>query len=720
MSDGPGGFCSECGSAMPDGARFCAKCGTATPVDEADSSEEIGSGSSRSAEDQPPKRRKKWLMLAAGVVVVLVAGVVIASTLLSRDSSPSDYLLIGEPRRDDSGQYDLYLVQAGAEATNDERIARDVRPGFVQVYSEVSLNESHSERLVALPSGDYAVSYEDEDTSVIAIGSPSDWESANRTFESSDYVNVSYETGTDALVIVEYRDSGGGRCYVFGPGADADRLARSGSQCFISLSLDAVFETEESSDGEIDVTVSDLEGNELSELTGLQDSDMGLTENLLFYVDEAGSGFELVAVEWRSGAEVTRSRSYDSIEILDSAGDVVLFVGDDGEGSLDLMIADGVGEVRELTEAFEMEALLSNDGRWVFYATADVEGEWDLFAESLASDPGAAIDLNVSGTEISGLKLSSLALADDGEPFLVVQVAEEEEVEVYGGSPTSGVVSLFSGAYGFFDAGHSGDRVYLGGSDSYAGSGDEPLYVYDVSAARLIEVDERWENAYWADASENGGALVVAFDDDEEVLYYVPAGEDPEIVELDLVDGISSAVFDPDRETVWYSVEERGDYEVRQVTLSDDPEVEIVYEDGELLGTAWEAGLSVVTRRSSGAAAFIDPVAKSCRADGLEIIEYGSTKTVSAGFVSGTHDTCVSLHEETVFEVRALANNDTDLTISVEAEFELGYNDDFDGSANPYVNLGSLPPGTYRVRVGAFSSASWNAEYDLVTGPLGG
>jgi disulfide bond formation protein DsbB len=99
------------------------------------------------------------------------------------------------------------------------------------------------------------------------------------------------------------------------------------------------------------------------------------------------------------------------------------------------------------------------------------------------------------------------------------------------------------------------------------------------------------------------------------------------------------------------------------------------------------------------------------------MVEYGTTRTMT-GPVTGTRDVCLSLREETNFEIRAVANNDVDLTMSVESEYELGSNDDSNGGRNPYLNLGLLPPGTYRVRVGAYNSSSWTADFDLITDRL--
>lgn len=571
MSDNQGVVCGSCGTGLPAGAKFCAVCGSSVGAVEA------GGGHSHVAEGSVPWWKSRLLLVGSAVMAgVLVVGVAFA--ISGGGSAAGGYLLLGEPQRGDSGLFDLYLVSAGDEATNDDRIARDVSPRSITVRDGGFQAKGDPSALAVLPSGEVALRYFDDESGVVMIGDASNWEETSWEFDTGDGLGVSFELGTDVLTILEYRDSGT-RCYLFGPGADADQRARSDG-CGISPTDDLLFTWDDAGDSARDVTFSDLEGNVSYAAAAVS---FRYTKDRVFLVEESRSSLEFVAVEWRSGTELARSRRYDFIQVLDVAGNAAAFIGNDLEGSVDLLVVNGAGEIRDVTDGTWARASLSEDGRWLFYAVFDEDGDWEMYALDIDAEASNPIDLGLDGSGAEDLAFGS-PVTGSAAPVLIVQVYDGAETEIYVGTPGGGIEKQFDAAVwsGQLSVHYTDSRLY------FSGLGEEPAYIYDVATGLLIEVEERWDNAWWMAVSDQGGALLEVEDGNDRILYHVSPGEAPVLIELDGADDIGVAVFSPDGKTVWYTAEDRGDLEVRTVTVTDDPEVETVYEDTRLFGAAWQ------------------------------------------------------------------------------------------------------------------------------------
>jgi hypothetical protein len=566
-------FCAQCGNRLDAGASFCARCGTAI------------------SQQQAPHRFRRRLVWLGAALVGLTVVAAVALAFHGGNGSDSDFLLVGEAQDVENNKWDLFLVTPGAELGRENRIARGVRPKYIEWASDVYEAKGQGAFLVALAGGDVGVMYlQEDDEAIAAVGMPSKWAETEQRLSSHDVVRAYYEFGTSSLMVQQRADDGSERCYLLGTGPSAEQVAVSDSECFASTLWDLVAEDETSGDA-TEYTFSSL-ADGLSSFTFpvLSFDYMGLSKDLVAFAEEREGKLEIVVVDWREGTEVARSAAYEDVHILDRSENAFVYAADLGQGPLDLLVLTARGDVVQVASAGTLGASLSEDGRWLVYLRDDgTTGEtWELYVADLASAAVESTPLGIRGDieGADGVEIDMVA-GDGGEPLLWVW--DRGDALGYGGvagGDLEQVLDLASLRNAFTSPDDNAPRVYQSGRD---GDGTV-LATYDFSSGELLELRGNWFDAEWLMPGEFGVlARVQEEEDDEQSLVFLPFDGDGTAIEIDEADEIGYAGFSADGRTIWYTAIDGGDAAVRRADTEGNAVI-TAYEDATLYGISDEFG----------------------------------------------------------------------------------------------------------------------------------
>jgi hypothetical protein len=584
-------YCTNCGKENPDSNKFCLQCGQPLAAAEGGAPRPA----SPPAEPPPqaqPGRSSNRLPLILGGVLLLAALAAAAYFLLPRltgGGGGGSEMLLAAPNR--SGEVDLSVLRLGDDPREDGVV---IAENVSSADTDFSLGTRGAapDDVVHFYSGEYGsflsgsdrlATFFIEDEEIRLLEYVAGDEAPTEIFSgASGGAYGLYLPDSGRLFIT---DSSGSpmRCYLAAPGEEAERVAR-GDWCYLTLDGARIVNRETNGDGEMTLTVTDLDGSNeatlLDEVLTL-DTRVSADASHVAYIDHDDEG-ETVFLRNAAGEELFESDRFAAINSFGFAGatDTLYFVADNGEGEWELYTPAG-GDPLVTSPALSVQA--ARDGTNLAVLAADEDGAGEVSILDLGS--GAM-------TEIASGDNLGMAISADPDRLLVKEEIDGDltliAAEMAGGNP----VTLFDESDYFLSnlrVLRGDDRVFLTLSNA---DGEISLYVAPLDGSPGFFVIDEWYEARLLNLS--GDLLLLTGREDERddpILYAVTLQPDANLIELDdTADTYGYAVIAPDGETALYNAitgSNPDDIVVRQVRLDGEEPPEDLYEEMYLAAARW-------------------------------------------------------------------------------------------------------------------------------------
>jgi hypothetical protein len=519
---------------------------------------------------------------AVGVLLILALIIVLAfNSGLVGGGGGGKNIIIGFP--DNDGNYDVYLVKPGEDEDDGVRIAKDVDLGGSAFYV-IEDNEvtGFIEGLGFIPNTSQVLfSYVDDGETILEQMRVRDDETSD-LFDSEDWFQVGVYPDKDLMVIFEYRDEGA-RCYVANFGEEADRIDK-GTDCWPSYDGRTMMVIDEDDD-ETAFTLHDLRRESDEEVLKAEDvaayaisPDMSMIAYVVNSSDDEQE-LHLYDIDKEEDEDIEEDYAIPDFDFT-MAGELYYVVQDD-DGNMEAFVhgGDGAfaeGEVMSITPSPEGDYLIIVSG----------EDEEDLEVYSYLMRKGEA-------EEIHDGEYLEVAIASDPLQLFISEFADGD-LTIYTGDMDGRKLDEI------YD---ESDVIYF---DIWTVTGHEYFYLEvetedgaTLFACRAGDDEcspllEEWYSFTLLNISANGRYLVLAAVEDsgdDQILYSVRLGSDPEVVELDDdAEGIINAVFAANDRDVLYTAingDDPDEISINSVPVSGNDKPEELHDEAQLFAVEW-------------------------------------------------------------------------------------------------------------------------------------
>jgi hypothetical protein len=558
------------------------------------------------AESRRLSKRTIWTIVgvAAGLLVVCVVAALLAARpyMIGQRALPvlwaGEHMLVAfdEPRG-----ADLYLLKPGQLKSEGTLLVQDVEPTAVNLA--LTPGDATWQRLGGryggfVPGLDWLLLwYERDGQGMLAQMGVHDEAPTEVLDSKGDLLSgIVFATGGPLPSVkrpfgflAESRD-GRSRCYTFGPGSEAQRIARADG-CAISLDGSMVFLSEMYSD---DLALSALRIDGRREKILLDDVEDVVSYRIasdgatVAYVQAGEDGQQLLSIDVRSGAQQPVS---DKVaEVVDygflPGGDTLFYVirRDAEQDQVQLYLSTGD---RVIARGASIEAQFTPDAKRIAYLVGD-GASGTLHVDPLAEEGERRVVLSQGG-------VVGYAILDTSPSKIVIPVLQEDRVLVYtadlDGANVIQVAKVDGSTITEIQYVRGKEALYL----QVAGdAGVQTLYVVPVDRSEAVRVLDGWQAIELFNRASAGRRLVFygqQAPEDAPALYSVAveAGAAPIVLD-DQHQAFEGAVFTRNDNDILYTA--YGDADADQADVCSVPAdgaqaFEVLYEQAALIDVRW-------------------------------------------------------------------------------------------------------------------------------------
>jgi hypothetical protein len=591
-------FCTNCGKDNPDTNKFCLQCGQPLVGNAAGVEHPAPSPDHPGAQVNRRSGRIPLIIGGMLLLIILAAGAYFLLPRLTGGGSSGREMLLAAPNR--RGEADLFVLRLGDDLKEKAVIvAEDITPAgtdSVSFANLIALNES-TNRIGTqniggtyggfLPGTERLVTFFSDDGKtrmleyVVGAEEPIEIISANNGWFRSVILPDSRN-----LFILEALDSGSWRCHIAANGEGATRVVRRADYCDTTGDGTRFLTQQISSNGEMTLTVTDLDGgNEVTLLDKIEAISFRISSDAshVAYLSSTTDGQSVFLFD-DSGNELLESDEFVEISDYGFAGtsDTLYYIGanEDGERELYTSIRN-----EPLVESPALSVIPAFDGSTLAVLTADEDGVGEVSVFNLVTGEVLRV--------FSGDFLSMATTPTTSPRLLVREVIDDELVltaaEMSGANP----VTLFDDDGYMLNSiriSQGDDRLFLLLNDE---DSQISLFVAPLDGSGGFFVVEGWHEIQLRNLSGDT-LLLVGREDvrDDTILYAVKLEPGAKPIELDdTADAYGYAVVSPDRKMVFYNAvvgDRPDDVVVRQVQLDGEESPEDLYSKMLLVAVRWD------------------------------------------------------------------------------------------------------------------------------------
>jgi Tol biopolymer transport system component len=543
-------------------------------------------------------RRGMWSIvggLAALLVICVAAAFVIGQPyIVGRRALPvlwaGDFLLVSfqGPRGDD-----LYLLSPGQLKSEGKLLAQDVETtaaSFVVVANERIEEDLGGVYGGFVPDKDWLLLwYERDGQGMLAQMGVRDEAPIEVLDSKGDVLSGVVFPDRQFVFVVESR-ADRSRCYLFGPGSEAQRIARADT-CEISLDGSTLFLAEVYSD-DLALSALRVEGGRervlLDDVEGVSSYQISSDGSSVAYVQAEGGDEQLLLIDARSGAQ---QRVSDRVsEVVDygfvRGGDTLFYVvqRDAGQDEVQLYLSTGdsvVAQGESITTRF------TPDAKGIAYLVR--EGS----SGTLHVDPLGEGERRVVLSQEGVVEYAFLGTVPSK---IVVPIVQDGQVSVYtadlDGANVIQVLKTEGAALAAIQYVKGDKTLYLQIDDDVSKS----LYVAPIDSSEAVRVLEGWDEIDLLNRGPSGNRLAFQGRQEPEgplALYSVAVESGGGAILLDDVHAaFESAFFTRNGASILYMAQDPAGSDQTDICVvpADGGEAfEVMYEQAALVGVRWGA-----------------------------------------------------------------------------------------------------------------------------------
>ncbi|MEM7115450.1 MAG: hypothetical protein AAF614_23615 [Chloroflexota bacterium] len=548
-------------------------------------------------------------ILAFGLLGILVLGGMIWGVMQLFGGFSSNQILAANANR--GGDFDLYLMELGGEAADEQLIAEEVYG-----LDRTTLNVMQNDRYVTGLDSDRRLGIFLPDSSWLMFAHYNeDGELMVQQMESGDEAPLDvYDTkrtlwgvahlDSEMVTVREDRDDNE-RCYAAAFGEELERIAKA-DNCYFSTDGSTLFTRERDANT---VTETNENGNEVStfrdEVTVTAMDIDGENEVILIDTDEPINNIQtawdgshvayvkidegeaqLFLVERATATETAISSTFSSIWRYGFANqaDRLYYIGVDEDEVLNLYTTD---DGQALADGNYIQALFNDSGTRLLYTIGDELDELDAYIFNVETK---------ETTQIASGENLSIAYVSGSEWFLVTEKTADNELIITSSDMDGANIHILLEedelAVSQMQTVIGGEFLYI----SLNGEDGSSLFVTPLDRAEGFYAIDEWLGFHLLNVSDDESHLAyLAQEDagDDVILYGIALEDGAREVELDdeVEDGVQNAVYSSNGSFVLYTAVTGNDVDERaimQVQRDGESSAELVYDERVLVDVAWD------------------------------------------------------------------------------------------------------------------------------------